>query len=170
MKKITLDAKSWHGRLAFTYANLGRYEKSYNFCQYWRKVLEGLFIVLAMTLAAAGFLIPIVDTLVNLIVFLQTGVFDTRSEFFQIFMFYCMIAAVIGGGGTILYQIASYKDRKRYKREQKEIEWRREHNAALDRGEKYVPPPEPEKGFLRLMIESWSQKICVQVEIKNLRG
>lgn len=80
MNEIIIDKKSWHYRLAREFYGI-HLSVTHNFCEYWKKVIFSIFMLLFLALMSLGLILTFIITII-------IGIFDPYPSGLVFFIIY----------------------------------------------------------------------------------
>lgn len=152
MQTVKLKENSWHYRLANTYGF--NYFKSQDICTYIRSMLVGLFFAFAIVALVTAVALPFAVTLMNAIVYFQTGVFHF-DEMVMASIAFGIAAFII----AIIATIVTIKE----KRAQKKYE---EMRDRIMKGLPVVEEPVKTRSFFSAWYQKLHDKTCFRIELE----
>lgn len=153
MQTVKLKENSWHYRLARTYGTFNSY-KSQDICTYTRSMLVGLFFAFAIVTFVTAFTLPFAVTLMNAIVYFQTGVFHF-DEMTMASIGFVILAAIIAVIATI--------ERIKEKRAEKKLE---EMSLRIMKGLPVAEEPVKTRSFFSAWYQKLHDKTCFRIELE----
>lgn len=139
---INMKSDSLLLRLATVYGEMKTRNRDIDICMLTRRCLLGLLKIACIVIVSSAFLLPLTDTILQVIVWLQTGVFEPNASVW-------IVTGLLGA--LAILASAAYAAHK--------IE------QHLNRPRLTPMGPISDPGMIVKMYRSWKEKTCVPIEI-----